>query len=305
MASSFITPRPLSKNAAIAMLSPAGIVDKEKILTASQVLNKKGYKPIVGQHAFYREGPFAGSDKERLSDLTDALNDPQIEAIFFNRGGYGCIRLVEELLALDFDNCSKWIVGYSDITVLHSLFSKKEILSIHGTMPGSYLSEGNTISFESLFGILNGKNPEYSITGHKLNRKGEGSGQLTGGNLSVLYSLQGTELEMNTDNKILFIEDIGEYLYHLDRIMLNLKLSGKLSNLKGLIVGWMTNMKDGNSPFGNTEQQIIMNAVKEYNYPVIFDFPAGHEEPNMALVIGAETTIEVTDSHSYLRQKIY
>ena len=271
----------------IRVVSPSGKVNADKIGPGIECLRAEGFELLVAGHVFGSHFQFAGTDEERLQDLQEALDDPDCRAIVCARGGYGAIRLAEQLCLDAFRRNPKWLVGFSDITVLHALIQKEGFCSIHGPMPGFYLKEGaQTESFRQLVAVLKGESSAYAFETHSLNRNGEAAGELCGGNLSIVYSLLGTPWQLETEGKILFIEDLSEYLYHLDRMMYGLKLSGSLKGLKALLVGSFTDLKDNDSPFGQSVEEIILSAVKDYNYPVLFNCPSGHIDENMPLVFG-------------------
>ncbi len=297
-----ISPGFLQQGDRIQIVSPAGKVNKDKILSGTDLLEEQGFEVLFGDHVFTNHFQFAGTDEERLRDLQQALDDPKCKAIICARGGYGSIRIADQINFTQFKKNPKWLVGFSDITVLHSLFQKEGFCSIHGAMPGFYLDEGQpSESFLSLMKILKGEKLEIECPTEKLNRKGVSEAPIIGGNLSILYSLLGTSIEPDTNDKILFIEDLSEYLYHLDRIMHSLKLSGKLAHLKGLVVGQFTDMKDNDSPFGQSVEEIILNAVKEYDFPVCFNFPVGHVDQNLPLMVGAKYQLDVSDNSAQLK----
>ncbi len=286
----------------IRIVSPAGKINKEKLIAGINLLKNEGFEIVVGNHIFGNHFQFSSTDQDRLSDLQEAMDDGKCKAIVCARGGYGSVRIADQLDFSSIKKNPKWLIGFSDITVLHCLFQKHGIASIHGTMPGFYLKDRMpTESFTSLIQILKGETQSFQIVNHKLNRNGTSKGHLIGGNLSILYSLLGTKFESETKGKILFIEDTSEYLYHLDRIMHSFKLAGKLEDLTGLLVGSFSEMKDNDPPFGQTVEEIILNAVKEYNFPVCFDFPVGHIERNLPLVIGGEYEMNVSDQTSLHR----
>ena len=288
----------------IRIVSPAGKVQEDKVNPAAGLLRQAGFNVVLGKHVFDIHFQFAGTDVHRMSDLQEALDDPDCKAVICSRGGYGTIRIAGGLDLTGFHRNPKWLIGFSDITILHTLLQKYGFCSIHGAMPAFYLKEDEpTESYTELVKILEGKRSIIQVPVHELNRAGTTEGQVTGGNLSILYSLLGTSMEPETEGKILFIEDISEYLYHLDRMMHSLKFSGKLKNLKGLIVGGLTDMKDNLSPFGLSAEEIILNAVKEYHYPVCFNFPAGHTDHNLPLVFGADYLLSV-DARKVLCRKI-
>jgi muramoyltetrapeptide carboxypeptidase len=285
----------------IRIVSPSGKVQKDKIVPGINLLQKQGFEVLVAPHTFGNHFQFAAKDEERLNDLQLAFDDPDCKAIICARGGYGAIRIADKLNLSNFRKHPKWLVGFSDITVLHALFQKEGFCSIHGAMPAFFLKENQpSESFTELINLLKGKSSDVLVPPHEFNRNGNTSAQVIGGNLSIVYSLLGTPLEPQTDGKILFIEDLAEYLYHLDRIMHSLKLSGKLAKLRGLLVGGFTDMKDNDSPFGQTELEIIRDAVKDYDYPVCFDFPAGHIARNLPLILGDDYVLTVTEEKAQL-----
>ncbi|PTN10699.1 LD-carboxypeptidase [Mangrovibacterium marinum] len=271
----------------IRIISPAGKVNRDKIWPGLELLRAEGYDLVQGKHVFGNHFQFAATDQQRLSDLQEALDDPQCKAIICSRGGYGSVRIADQLNFRRFRENPKWLVGFSDITVLHAYLQKEGFCSIHGPMPGFYQNENQpTTSFRQLMQLLTGKLPAYSLAQASLNRPGQATGELCGGNLSIIYSLLGTPQQVDTTNKILFIEDLSEYLYQLDRMMHSLKLSGSLKNLKALLVGSFTDMKDNSSPFGSSVEEIIFDAIKEYDYPVFFNCPSGHIDENRPLLLG-------------------
>jgi muramoyltetrapeptide carboxypeptidase len=292
-----ITPPYLKPGDKVAIVATARKVSFAEMEPAIKVFKAWGLTVLTGNYLTADHNQFAGTDEERTSDMQQMLDDPEVRAIFFARGGYGSVRIIDRLDFSKFATAPKWIVGYSDITVFHSHISRNfGIETIHGTMPINFPSNrsGNP-SIESLRKALFGEEIQYTVPGHHLNRKGSVQGQLIGGNLSMLYSLSATPSDIETEGKILFIEDLDEYLYHIDRMIMNLKRSGKLSNLAGLIVGGMSKMNDNTIPYGKTAEEIISDAVAEYDYPVCFNFPAGHQDENNALIIGREADLSVDD----------
>jgi muramoyltetrapeptide carboxypeptidase len=290
-------PEYLKKNDTVAIIAPAGIVTGKHINNAINFFTKNNFKIKKGQYLHNKKGIFAADDKMRLDDFNSMLYDDNIKAIIALRGGYGTARIINKINTGHLKKHPKWIIGFSDITVLHLALSKLNIASIHGTMPVNF-DTTHKESLTSLLDCLSGKKIKYKIKNHELARQGKAEALLTGGNLSIIYSLNSTPYEINTDNKILFIEDLSEYLYHIDRMMLNLKLSGKLDKLKALIVGGMNNMKNGTTNFGKTAYEIIYDYVKNYNYPLIFGFPAGHIHKNLCLKMNTTIKIEVTHNNS-------
>lgn len=277
------TPQYLKKGSKIALVAPARKISREEIAYAVQWIEEKGFVPVYDDRLFAEYHQLAGDDNFRASVLQDYLDRDDIDAIFCARGGYGTIRIVDKLDFSKFEKHPKWIVGYSDVTVLHAKMQQIGYQSVHATMPINF--EKNTVeALESLYEALVGR---HQMVGGFLAPEALGmTGQVVGGNLSVLYSMLGSDLFPNTDGKVLFIEDLDEYLYHIDRMMMGLKRAGKLAHLKGLIVGAFSDMHDNAIPFGMTAKEIISEKVKEYGYPVVWDYPAGHIDNNMAIILG-------------------
>ena len=277
------TPQYLIKGSKIALVAPARKISREEIAYAVQWIEEKGFVPVYDDRLFAEYHQLAGDDNFRASVLQDYLDRDDIDAIFCARGGYGTIRIVDKLDFSKFEKHPKWIVGYSDVTVLHAKMQQIGYQSVHATMPINF--EKNTVeALESLYEALVGR---HQMVGGFLAPEALGmTGQVVGGNLSVLYSMLGSDLFPETDGKVLFIEDLDEYLYHIDRMMMGLKRAGKLAHLKGLIVGAFSDMHDNAIPFGMTAKEIISEKVKEYGYPVVWDYPAGHIDNNMAIILG-------------------
>ena len=297
------TPPFIKKGDKIRIVSPAGKVSREHVLPAVEWLEKQGFKVELGKHVFANHFQFAGTDKQRLEDLQTALDDPETAAIICSRGGYGTVRIIDKLNCGNFQNHPKWIVGFSDITILHVCLNNLGVATIHGAMPRYFFDETGlpTENLNSLMQLLTGEKVQYAVKTEKAGRPGKVSGELIGGNLSIISSLQGTKYEIDTAGKILFLEDIDEFLYHTDRMIHQLKLSGKLDNLAGLIIGDFTDMKDNESPFGKTVHEIIAEAVEEFSYPVCFGLPAGHDKKNLALAFGKTWELEVLEQDTVLR----
>ena len=289
-----ILPSYLKKGDTVAIIATARKVSKEEIQPAVTFFESYGLCVVLGKNLFESSNQYAGTDVERAEDLQWALNDKSIKAIIIARGGYGTVRLMEHVDFTEFKRNPKWVVGYSDVTVLHSAIHNIGVATLHATMPLNFSK--NQDATRSLIKALLGKLTDIETEENYSNIAGTVQGQLVGGNLSLLYALSGTPFDIDTRDKILFIEDLDEYLYHLDRMMMQLKLSGKLSCLKGLIVGGITDMKDNAIPFGKFPEEIILDAVKDYDYPVCFDFPAGHIDRNLAMYFGREVELNVTDN---------
>ena len=297
-----IYPEYLQKGDRIRIVAPAGKVSKDKLLPGIELLQDMGYEVIVGKHVFDRHFQYAGTDEQRASDFQEAINDTQTKAIICARGGYGSVRIIEKLDFSSLLKSPKWLVGFSDITVFHAVLNKLGLASIHGAMPAFFLENKKpTKSFHSLMEVLTSGNSILNFESHSLNLKGSCSGELVGGNLSLLYSLQGTPWQLDTKGKILLIEDLTEYLYHLDRMMQNFKLSGQLNDLAGLVVGGFTEMQDNESPYGKSAYEIIHEAVEVCHFPVCFDIPSGHIPKNLSLVLGANYQLQVAGTCSLKR----
>lgn len=279
----------------IGIVASARKISPSELKEAIDIFTHWGLEIILGKHIFNEHHQFAGTDEERLQDLQNMLDDDQIKAIIFARGGYGTVRILDKIDWAKFIKSPKWLIGFSDITVIHSfVLQKLGIETIHAIMPLNFdtATKDAVISLrKALFG-----NPlSYQLKNHFLNRKGHANAPLIGGNLSILHTLTGSNADINTDGKILFIEDLDEYLYHIDRMMIHLKRSGKLSNLAGLIVGGMTIMNDNTIPFGKNANEIIQEHIAEFDYPVCFDFPAGHFPDNRALILGRNAALSIKE----------
>ncbi len=289
-----ILPPKLRKGDKVALISSARKVAPEEIQSAIDILNQWGLEVILGKNLFAQQNQFAGSDAQRASDLQEALDDETIQAVLFARGGYGTVRIIDKIDFSQFVKNPKWIIGYSDITVLHAhLDANFAIGSLHSPMAFSFQKAGKA-EIEKIKAALFTGTQSYEIPTHPLNKKGQATGKIIGGNLSILYSLLASKSDIDTKGKILFLEDLDEYLYHIDRMMMALKRSGKLQQLAGLVIGGMSDMKDNTIPFGKTAEEIICDAVKEFDYPVCFDFPAGHIPANFPLILG--DTIELNSA---------
>jgi muramoyltetrapeptide carboxypeptidase len=290
-----ITPPYLAKDDKIGIIAPARCINFDEVHPSIRVFQKWGLEVVLGTNIFRKCNQFAGKDELRLADLQQMLDDDSIRAVICARGGYGTVRIIDKVDFTAFLKRPKWVVGYSDVTVLHSHIQRHlGIETLHAVMPINITTdETSDDAQDTLKNALLGKLRSYSYPATPLSRPGETEGILTGGNLSILYSLMGSASEIDTTDKILFIEDVDEYLYHIDRMMMNLKRAGKLGKLKGLIVGSMERMNDNKVPYGKTANEIIAEAVAEYNYPVCFDFPSGHGENNLALILGRKVKLNV------------
>jgi len=291
------TPTFLKKGDCIGIVAPARKISRQELLPALDIFKEWGLEVVLGNALFNSFHQFSGTDSTRIKDFQYMLDNSEIKAIFCARGGYGTVRIIDSLCFDTFMLNPKWIVGFSDITVLHAHVNKLcGVETLHALMPFNLAHADYTkMALNSLKNTLFGKPLQYTIKAHNLNRKGKAKGVLLGGNLSVLYSLSGSTSDINTAGKILFIEDLDEYLYHIDRMMMWLKRAGKLNKLKALIVGAMSKMNDNTIPFGKKPYEIIADAVKEYNYPICFNFPSGHIRDNKTLILGRTVELCVGD----------
>jgi muramoyltetrapeptide carboxypeptidase len=299
------TPPYLEKGDTIGIVCPSGCMPVEKASECIRVLNEEwGFQTKIGKTLGNQFNYFSGTDEERLSDFQQMLDDDEIKAILCARGGYGLSRIIDKINFKKFKKQPKWIIGYSDVTVLHShIYSNYYISSIHAPMAAAFNDAGYINRFvQSLRDALQGKKLRYSCEPHEFNKKGEAIAELIGGNLSLLAHLIGTDSDIRTRDRILFLEDVGEYLYNIDRMMYQLRRSGKLSKLAGLIIGGFTDNKDTEQPFGQTAYEIINDVVKEFDYPVCFGFPVSHGKENYALKIGVGYKLKVGKSKIILEE---
>lgn len=281
---------PLSKGDTVAIVAPAKAIELEFIKYAIEKLNSLGYKVIVGKHTTGRFNYYSGTIEERLKDFQETLDNPDVKAIFCARGGYGCIQIVDLINWSSLLRNPKWIVGFSDITVFHQRVFNLGMKSIHATMPLNY-KENSEESFDTLINALEQKNYSIQCNHSHENKLGEAEGEIIGGNLSILYSLLGTNDQINYTDKILFIEDLSEQLYALDRMMFAFKKADVLDKINGLIVGGITNMSDTNPPIGESVEEIILKHFQYSKTPVCFNFPVGHINDNRAIRIGSKATL--------------
>lgn len=285
----------LKKGNTIGLTCPAGYMAAEKAQTCISTLQNWGFEVMVGKTlGSASTNYFSGTDEERINELQAMLDDKHIHAILCGRGGYGIGRIIDRLDFRKFKKNPKWIIGYSDVTVLHAhLFSKLKIASLHAPMASAF-NDGDNEFIRAWHNAVLGKKLKYNCTPYEFNRTGKVAGRLIGGNLSLLAHLTGTPSDIDTRNRILFIEDIGEQIYNVDRMLYQLKRSGKLKNLAGLVVGGFTDMQDTERPFGKQVYEVINDIVAEYDYPVAFNFPVSHTTENYALKIGLNYALQVT-----------
>lgn len=293
----------LRKGDTIGLVCPAGFMAIEKTESCVEILRNWGFKVIMGKSVGNQYHYFSGTDEERLTDLQQMLDNPEIKAILCARGGYGTSRIIDEINWKAFRKNPKWIIGYSDITVLHChLFQKLGMASVHAPMAGAF-ADGEDEFVLSLKKAITGKVLTYTTENHPFNRTGKAIGPLLGGNLSLLAHLTGTPSMPSLKGAILFIEDVGEYLYNIDRMLLQLDRAGKLKNLAGMIIGGFTDSKDTITPIGKTAYELIADRISGYSFPVAFNFPVSHEKNNFALREGMNHTLKVSNSRVTLSGK--
>ena len=289
------TPRYLKKGDTVGIVSPARHINRKQVEPTIKWLNKFGLNVELGPNMFNILDQMAGSDSDKIHDFQDFIDDPNIQAILCSRGGYGSVRILDQLNFQPVIDQKKWILGYSDVTAIHShIQANYGFPTLHCTMPINITGSDDfqeTASNQSLIDALFGKDLSYHLPNNSLNRYGEASGRLIGGNLSMLYSLCGSKSDISTDGCILFLEDLDEYLYHIDRMMMNLKRTGKLQALSALVIGGMSDMNDNPIPYGKNALQIISDHTKDYDYPVYFGLDAGHTQPNLSLRLGMNANI--------------
>ena len=293
----------LKKGNTIGITCPAGYMDAAKAQTCINTLQSWGFDVMVGKTLGSKsKNYFSGTDEERRDELQAMLDDETINAILFGRGGYGMGRIIDGLDFTKFKKNPKWVIGFSDITVLHAhLFTKIKTASLHAPMAAAF-NEGENEFIQSLHKAIIGKKAKYNCAAHGFNKQGSATAELLGGNLSLLANITGTPSDINTKNKILFLEDIGEQIYNIDRMLYQLKRSGKFDNLAGLIIGGFTDMKDTKRPFGKTVYEAIKDMVAEYDYPIAYNFPVSHSNENYALKIGVTYILKVGKSKTLLTE---
>jgi len=285
-------PPSLQKGDTIALVATARKNIDDNLKPAIDLLHSWGLEVVIGSSIGLDNNQLAGTDEQRAADFQQQLDNPNIKAIWCVRGGYGTVRMIDLLDFTKFKKNPKWIVGFSDVTVIHSYVNKLNIATIHGAMPIT-VGKASVESIESLRKSLFGESLEYEMPFSPANRLGNAKGEIVGGNLSILYSLMGSNAQIDCKGKILFIEDLDEYLYHIDRMMMSLKRCGCFDGLNGLIVGTMTKMKDNDIPWGKNANQIIEDVTKSYSFPVFYNFPAGHFRDNRALIFGKQVSLEL------------
>lgn len=292
-----IHPSNLQKGDTVIIIAPAGVIKENYVQKGIDLLKSWGLAVKLGENLYQKDFTFAGTDAERLADLQTALDDENAKAIWCARGGYGTVRIIDGVKWDKFKQNPKWLIGFSDITVLHNALHNLGYESMHALMPIS-LSTDRPVRrkkpIESLKNALFGEPLNYKISTSKYNKLGTGTGQVVGGNLAIVYSLLQSNLSLDTNNKIIFLEEVGEYHYAVDRMLISLRRAGYFDNCKGLIIGGMS-MKQDDPDFGKTVEEIVLEVCKNYDFPIVFDFPAGHIVDNRAVLLGRNATIN-TDS---------
>ena len=296
-----IQPEYLKSGDTISIIAPSGVLNNfdNKITKAINIFKSWGLNVVIGNHIFDKNGHFAGTDKNREKDFQKALDNKNIKAIWCARGGYGAVRIIDNLNFDSYLKNPKWIIGFSDITVIHNKLNLLNSESIHAMMITGFEDiDQNNDSLSKLKTVLFGDNLSYSINSNKNNKTGKSEGILVGGNLTLIQSTIGSKTELKMKDKILFIEEIGEYAYHIDRMLHSLKRADYFENCKGLIVGQISDVKKNTTDFGKSINEIILDILDEYNFPIMFDFPAGHEKTNFPIILGRKVILDVSKSKS-------
>lgn len=294
-----ITPEFLSKGDTVAIIATARKIDAKSLEPAVKMLESWGLKVVLGNSIGKELNQLAGPDWQRATDLQNMIDDPSIKAVWAAKGGYGSVRIIDRVDFTAFRRKPKWIAGFSDVTVLHSHINAMGIETLHSMMAIS-AATASPEAIESLRKALFGEPIRYTVPPHAFNRMGTARAELVGGNLSVLYSIMGSKSQVDCKGKILFIEDLDEYLYHIDRMMMNLKRNGWFDGIKGLVVGGMTSMNDNEIPWGKDALEIVQEIVKDYDFPVVYNFPAGHIRDNRALILGKTVRLSVNKNGTEL-----
>ena len=302
-----VQPPHLKAGDTVAIVAPSGILNgrSEEIERAKALLKSWNLNVVVGKHVFKQNNHFAGTDDERCEDFQNALDDPKIKAIWCARGGYGTVRILDKLDYSKFKDHPKWLIGYSDITALHNQFHNEGFESIHAIMCTSLIDKPEELeqSIATMKQAVFGEKLNYDLKGSNYNQPGKVSAPIVGGNLTMLHTMLGSKTSIDTSGKILFIEEIGEYKYHIDRMLQSLKRAGYFDNCAGLIVGDMSKIRKNTTPWGSSIEQLIVDALADYSFPIAFNMPAGHENDNRALILGRTIDLEVTKEGSKITFK--
>ena len=305
--SKILYPKNIKRGSKIAIIAPAGSVTATQLEATLEQIKNNGYEPILSKHLYgqFKFGyEYSGTEEERICDINWAFNDYDIDAIWAARGGYGCQHLLEGIDIKKFKKSPKWYIGYSDNTVIHSFLLKNNVASINGQTIKTSSFGVSDQSYEEIFCMMNGSLPKYLVEPSEVNRNGKAEGQLVGGNLALIYALLGTNYQFNFKDKILFIEEIGENYYALDRMLMSLEMAGAFKKIKGLIVGGMINMgketenRNYEDSFDQFANQLIAKRVEKYSFPTLFCFPNGHIYGNLPLIIGGNIRLKVGKSNS-------
>ena len=294
-----IQPPPLQKGDLVYLTAPAKSIDEKPVLYAKKWLEEKGFRVLISKHCLGQYHYFSGTDAERIADFQFGLDNDDVKAIICVRGGYGCVRIVDNINWAGLLLQPKWIIGFSDITVFHHRLNKIGVKSIHGTMPLNFESNSDE-ALSTLFKALTNEKFTIEAKNSPFNKSGEAKGQLVGGNLSIVYSLLGTDDAFKFDGTILFLEDLAEQMYHLDRMFFSLKKSGALDKINGLILGGFTELKDTLTPFGQLLEEIVLQHFEYRKIPIAFQFPTGHIDDNRALVLGSKIELSVQKDRTIL-----
>jgi len=298
-----IQPSHLSQGDTIGIVCPSGYIPLEKVQICIQTLEKWGYKVKLGSTVGAKKHSFSGSDTERALDLQAMLDDENIKGVLCARGGYGMSRIIDQIDFSKFNEQPKWVIGFSDITVLHAAILKENCMSIHGPMAAAFSKgEAGEPYIQSLKQVLEGEKTNYTTAAHAMNIMGAVKAELVGGNLCILAHLIGSKNEVKTNGKILFLEDVGEYHYNIDRLMIQCKNAGMFDHLAGLVIGGFTDLKDPSTDFGATAYEIIKEHTSAYTYPICFDFPISHSLPNYAIKQGQVYTLEILEASVLLKE---
>lgn len=299
-----IQPPYLKAGDTVAIVAPSGVLKNRtnEVQQAIDLLKNWGLHAVVGKHVFSQANHFAGTDSERFEDFQKAMDDPTISAILCARGGYGTVRILDKLNFTKFKNSPKWLIGYSDITALHNQFHNEGFETIHALMCTSLSDDVTTIekTISTFKDAIFGNQLSYTLNGSQYNRIGNVTAPLVGGNLTMLHTMLGSTTSIDTSGKILFIEEIGEYAYHIDRMLQSLKRAGYFENCKGVIVGDITKVRKNTTPWGTSVEQLIVDALSEYDFPIAFNMPAGHEKDNRAMILGRTIQLTVGNDTSYI-----
>lgn len=293
-------PASLQKGDLIAIVAPAKAIEQEHVLFAKEFLEKAGFRVEIGENCLGNHHYFSGDEGQRLTDFQQALNHPEVKAILCARGGYGCVQLVDRINWAGQISEPKWIIGFSDVTYFHQRMQRHGIASIHGTMPLNF-QQNSEEALSTLLASIQGNAMDFTWKGTALNKLGKANGKLIGGNLSILYALLGTDDQVDYSDSILYIEDVGEPIYAIDRMFYALSKAGILDRIKGLLVGGMTNLTDSAVPFGKRYEEVVLSHFDYRNIPIAFDFPAGHIDDNRALILGTQVTFRVGENECSLR----